>query len=281
MAILSIQSWVATGHVGNAAALFPLQRLGFETWAVPTWVGSNHPGHGRFHGGPLDAALVAGMLEAIAARGLLARCEAVLSGYLGDAAIGAAILGAVEAARPAGALYCCDPVIGDRAEGIYVRPGVPEMFRDRLVPAADVLTPNQFELEWLAGRALATAADVRAAATDLARARVGRTVLVTSVEAGTPLGTQRLLAVDGTGAWTLDHPTVDVRVKGTGDLIAALFLAGLLRSRSAADALGFAASAIHAVLERTRTAGTDELALVAAGDDLAAPARQFTAERVA
>jgi pyridoxine kinase len=222
------------------------------------------------------------MLDAIAARGLFARCEAVLSGYLGDAAVGDAIARAVEAARAArpDALYGCDPVIGDRAEGVYVRPGIPEMFRDRLIPLADVLTPNQFELEWLAGGPLASEGALHAAARDLARARLGRTVLVTSVEAGTPAGVQRLLAVDGAGIWRLDHPTVDVRVKGTGDLIAALFLAGLLRARSAADALVFAAAAVHAVLERTRAAGGDELALVASGDVLCDPPRWFRAERV-
>ncbi|MGE0718307.1 MAG: pyridoxal kinase PdxY [Alphaproteobacteria bacterium] len=279
MAILSIQSWVATGHVGNAAALFPLQRLGFETWAVPTWVGSNHPGHARWHGGPLPAELVAGMLDTIAARGVLDRCEAVLTGYMGDPAIGAAVARTVAAARAArpGMRYCCDPVVGDRAEGIYVRPGVPELFRDVLVPASDVVTPNQFELEWLAGRALPTLAEVRTAAAALGRG----TVLVTSVEAGTPAGTQRMLAVDaGGGAWLVDHPTVAVRVKGTGDLVAALFLAGLLRDGEPAAALGYAAAAIHAVLERTRIAGGDELALVAAQDELASPSRRFPVERV-
>ncbi len=281
MAILSIQSWVASGHVGNAAALFPLQRLGFETWAVPTWVGSNHPGHATWHGGPLPAERVQGMLEALHARGLLARCQAVLSGYVGDAAVGAAIAGAVAHARAASdrMLYCCDPVVGDRAEGIYVAAGVPELFRDRLVPAADVVTPNQFELEWLVGRRLPTLAAVHAAADELRRAGSGGTVLVTSVEAGGDAGVQRMMAVDGTGAWLVVHPTVPVRVKGTGDLVAALFLAGLLRAGTAASALAYAAAAIHGVLERTRAAGGDELALVAAQDEIAAPLRWFPVER--
>ena len=281
MAILSIQSWVAAGHVGNAAALFPLQRLGFETWAVPTWVGSNHPGHARWHGGAMPAERVAGMLEALADRGLLSRCRAVLSGYVGDPAIGAAVERTVGAARSAGdAVYSCDPVIGDRAEGIYVAPGIPELFRDRLVPAADVVTPNQFELEWLVGRPLPTLADVAAGADGLRRAGRGGTVLVTSVEAGGGDGLQRMLAVGAAGAWLVVHPTVPVRVKGTGDLVAALFLAGLLRTGSPPAALAYAASAIHGVLERTRVAGGDELALVAAQDEIVAPAHWFTAERV-
>lgn len=275
MAILSVQSWVASGHVGTAAALFPLQRLGFETWAVPTWVGSNHPGHPRWHGGALPAERVVGMLEALADRGLLARCRAVLTGYMGDAAIGAAVERTVATARPAGAIYSCDPVIGDRAEGIYVAAGIPELFRDRLVPEADVVTPNQFELEWLLGRALPTLADVAAGAETLRRAGRGGTVLVTSVEAGGDPGRQRMLAVGAGGAWIVEHPTVPVRVKGTGDLVAALFLAGMLRSGAPATALAYAASAIHGVLECTRRVGGDELALVAAQDEIVAPTRWF------
>lgn len=278
MAILSIQSWVAAGHVGNSAALFPLQRLGFETWAVPTWVGSNHPGHGRWHGGAMPTAQVAGMLEALADRGLLGRCRAILSGYVGDAAIGQAIERAVAVARPGGALYSCDPVIGDRAEGVYVAAGIPELFRDRLVPAADIVTPNQFELEWLLGRPLATLAEVAAGADALRRAGRGGTVLVTSVEAGGDPVCQRMLAVADAGSWVVEHPTVPVRVKGTGDLVAALFLAGLLRAGAVPAALAYAASAIHGVLESTQRCGGDELALVAAQDEIVAPARWFPAE---
>lgn len=280
MAILSIQSWVAAGHVGNAAALFPLQRLGFETWAVPTWVGSNHPGHSRWHGGAMPAERVSGMLEALADRGLLGCCRAVLTGYVGDPAIGDAIERVLASARPAGALYSCDPVIGDRVEGVYVAAGIPELFRDRLVPAADVVTPNQFELEWLVGRPLPTLSDVAAGADELRRAGRGGTVLVTSVEAGGNPACQRMLAVGPAGAFLVEHPTVPVRVKGTGDLVSALFLAGLLRTGAPAVALAYAASAIHGVLEHTRRAGGDELALVAAQDEIVAPARWFAAERV-
>lgn len=279
MAILSIQSWVAAGHVGNAAALFPLQRLGFETWAVPTWVGSNHPGHPTWHGGALPAAQVQGMLQALDARGLVARCRAVLTGYVGDRAVGEVIGELVLRSRGRECpLYCCDPVLGDRAEGIYVRPGVPELFRDRLVPAADLVTPNQFELEWLAGRPLRTLAEVRQAADELRRGGRGGSVLVTSVEAGGDGRAQRMMAVGEGGAWLVVHPTLDVRVKGTGDLVAALFLAGLLRAGSLPAALAYAAAAIHGVLERTRVAGGDELALVAAQDEIVAPARWFPVE---
>ena len=151
--ILSIQSWVATGHVGNAAAMFPLQRLGAEVWAVHTVQFSNHPGHGGFAGQVFGGAAVREVVDGIEARGLLGACDAVLSGYLGDAGTGGAVLHAVDRVRalnPA-ALYCCDPVIGDTGKGVFVRAGIPELLAAQAVPRADVLTPNQFELEHLTG----------------------------------------------------------------------------------------------------------------------------------
>ena len=133
------------------------------------------------------AVLVAG----VAARGVLGQCEAVLSGYLGDAGIGEAVLHAVAVARSANpaALYCCDPVIGDAEPGVYVRAGIPDFLRTHCLPQADILTPNQFELELLApgyrSGAVATLAEVALAAQALRqRMRAGGEglVLVTSVE---------------------------------------------------------------------------------------------------
>ena len=95
MNILSIQSHVAYGHVGNAAAVFPMQRLGHEVWPIHTVQFSNHPGYGGFRGASFDAALIDACVEGIAERGALARCDAVLSGYLGGAETGDAILRAV------------------------------------------------------------------------------------------------------------------------------------------------------------------------------------------
>ena len=154
MNILSIQSWVAYGHVGNAAAVFPLQRLGAEVWAVNTVQFSNHPGYGAWTGQVFSGAQVAAVIDGIAARGVLARCEAVLSGYLGEAGVGEAVLdavGRVRAANPA-AVYCCDPVIGDDGSGVYVRPGIADFMRERAMPASDLATPNRFELEQLTGQ---------------------------------------------------------------------------------------------------------------------------------
>ena len=130
--ILSIQSHVAYGHVGNAAATFPLQRIGVEVWPIHTVQFSNHTGYGAWTGRVFDAALITEVVQGIAARGVLGRCDGVLSGYMGSAETGAAILDAVaqvKAANPQ-ARYCCDPVIGDVGRGVFVRPGIPEFMRD-------------------------------------------------------------------------------------------------------------------------------------------------------
>src|SRR3972149_1824264 len=143
MTLLSIQSHVAFGHVGNAAAVFPLQRLGVEVWPVHTVQFSNHTGYGEWKGEVFGASLIRDVVAGIEARGALGECDGVLSGYMGGADIGAAILDAVSAVKrvnPA-ARYCCDPVIGDVNSGVFVRPGIPEFMRERAGPAADIVTP--------------------------------------------------------------------------------------------------------------------------------------------
>jgi pyridoxine kinase len=148
--ILSIQSSVAYGHVGNSAAVFPLQRLGHEVWPVLTVHFSNHTGYGAWRGPLLAPTDVADVINGIDDRGVLGEADAVLSGYQGDPAVGAVILDTV--ARVKGlnpdAVYCCDPVMGDVGRGMFVRPGIPEFMRDTVVPQADILTPNHFELDF-------------------------------------------------------------------------------------------------------------------------------------
>src|SRR5919112_315267 len=198
MNVLSIQSHVAYGHVGNASAVFPMQRLGVEVWPIHTVQFSNHTGYGAWRGRVFDGPAIEDLVEGIAERGVLPRCDGVLSGYMGSADIGNAILSAVarvRAANPA-ALYCCDPLIGDVGRGVFVRPGIPEFMRDHAVPAADIITPNQFELDYLSGIATDTLASVKEAiaAVQLLGPKV---VLVTSVEAReTPADAIDLIAAD-------------------------------------------------------------------------------------
>jgi len=282
--ILSIQSWVAYGHVGNASAMFPLQRLGAEVWAVHTVQFSNHTGYGAWTGQVFTGHAVRDVVDGIAARGVLPGCDAVLSGYMGDAGIGEAVLDAVarvRAANPA-ALYCCDPVIGDTGKGVFVRPGIPELMRARAVPAADILTPNGFELQHLTGRTISTRADAAAAVADLQGAMAPSgpaTVLVTSLRTDdTPDDAVDMLAADRTGAWLLRTPLLPLEVNGAGDAIAALFLFHRLRTGRTAAALEAAGSAVHGLLRRTLDAGSREILLVEAQDEFVAPGRWFTAQ---
>jgi pyridoxine kinase len=269
--VLSIQSWVACGTVGNSAALFALQRLGCETWSLNTVAFSNHTGYGKWRGDAVPTRLIASLFEGIAELGVLDRCDAVLSGYLGAVDVGPVLLdivARVKAANPR-ALFCCDPVMGDFAPGWYVRAGLPEFYRDRAVAVADIATPNRFELEWLVGRSIGTHADAAAAA-ELLRRRGARIVLVTSLE---PAADRvAALAAGPDGAWVAETPRLPIEATGCGDAAAALFLAWLLKGRPMVEALAATIAALWGVIDRTMRAG-GELALVAAQDELVAPSR--------
>ncbi|WFE66163.1 pyridoxal kinase PdxY [Micromonospora sp. WMMD714] len=282
MRILSIQSSVAYGHVGNSAAVFPLQRLGHEVWPVLTVHFSNHTGYGAWRGPLLAPADVAEVIEGIADRGVLGSADAVLSGYQGDPAMGAVILAAVErikAANPA-AVYCCDPVMGDTGRGMFVRPGIPEYLRDVVVPRADIITPNHFELDFLAGRTT-TSLDAVLDAVDVVRATGPRHVLVTSVLHGeVPAGSLEVLAVSDEGAWSVTTPLLPISPNGGGDVTAALYLAHLRTTGSPATALERTIASVFTVLERTLAAGTREIQLIAAQDAIADPPTRFAARRL-
>ena len=278
MQILSVQSSVAYGHVGNSAAVFPLQRLGHEVWPVLTVHFSNHTGYGEWRGPLLAPSDVADVVRGVAERGVLPTCDAVLSGYQGAETVGEVVLDAVAQVKAANpdAVYCCDPVMGDVGRGFFVRPGIPEFMRDRVVPAADVVTPNQFELEFLVGSAVGTVADLLAAV-EAVRATGPRRVLVTSVRTDvTPADAIEMVAVDDEGAWSVRTPLLPISVNGAGDVTAALFLAHSLTDGTRV-ALERTASSVFAVLAATHEAGRREIALVPAQDEIVAPTRTFTA----
>ena len=280
MNILSIQSHVAYGHVGNAAATFALQRLGIEVWPIHTVQFSNHTGYGAWRGRAFDAAHIRELVQGIGERGVLGTCDGVLSGYMGSADIGSAVLDAVAEAKRANpkARYCCDPVIGDVGRGVFVQPGIAEFMRDQAVPAADIVTPNHFELDALTGRTTATLAEVLSAVEAL-RARGPRTVLVTSlVTEETPADAIDLLACDDTGRHRLRTPKLPISVNGAGDAIAALFFAHCLRTGSAAEAVSLATSAVFGILKRTAEANAREILLIDAQEELVNPSRTFRAE---
>lgn len=283
MNLLSIQSHVAYGHVGNAAAVFPLQRMGVEVWPVHTVQFSNHTGYGEWKGQVFDASLIRDVVAGIAARGVLGECDGVLSGYMGGADTAEAILDAVASVKRANpsARYCCDPVIGDVGRGVFVREGIPEFMKQKALPAADIITPNQFELDYLSGRGsttLAQARDAVQAVHDLGP----RAILVTSLHTDeTPEDGIDMLASDAGGCFRLRTPKLPLSVNGAGDTIAALFFAHYLRSGKIDEALARAASSVFGVLARTAEAGAREIQLIAAQDEIVNPSRLFEPEKIA
>jgi pyridoxine kinase len=283
MPILSVQSHVCFGYVGNRAAAFPLQRLGFDVWAVNTVQFSNHTGYGAWRGEVSAPAQVAGLIEGVLQRAAPGDCEAVLSGYLGSAELGEAIVSAVERLRRAEpVLYCCDPVMGDVGRGVFVGSEIPAFMAARAVPAADILTPNLFELELLTGRTVTTLADAIEAARRLI-ALGPRLVLVTSLRhADTPADRIELLAVEAARAWRVSTPYVTLEPPrgGLGDATTALFLAHYLKTGAADAALAATAAAVHELVLATAAKPGRELALIEAQDRIVAPRRTFPVDPV-
>ncbi|MBF0326971.1 MAG: pyridoxal kinase PdxY [Alphaproteobacteria bacterium] len=277
MTILSFQSAVAAGHVGHSASCFPLQRLGHEVIAVDTVQFSNHPGHGSFTGQAHSPAHVAELVDGLRAGGFLADCRAVLSGYLGEPGTADVVLKAARDRRP-GALYLCDPVMGDDGK-VYVQPELVASFEGGLVAAADIVTPNRFELEILTGLPAATPAQAVVAAR-LLLAKGPRLVVVTGLKLGDGVG---CLAVEADAAWAVVTPWLDFQppIHGTGDLLSALLLAALLDGTPIPAALVRAMAQLFGVLAETHRLGRRELAVVAAQDLLVAPVHEFTALAVA
>lgn len=282
MNVLSIQSAVTYGHVGNSIAVFALQRLGHEVWPVDTVRFSNHPGHGGFRGSVTSPEALADLIEGLAERNWLGAADAVLSGYLGAAAQGpvlAATIARIKAANPK-ALWALDPVIGDHGR-VFVKDGIPQFMRDVAVPAADILLPNAFELGYLTGQPCRSLAEAVASARALGRTSSDRLVVVTGLApADRPPFTLTTLAVNAAGAWAVTTPAIEHPANGAGDLFAALFLGRFLMQRDVATALSLATSAVHAVVARSAEAGTRELQVIAAQDALIQPQCLFAPEPV-
>jgi pyridoxine kinase len=282
MRFLSIQSFVAYGHVGNSAATFPLQRLGHEVWPVLTVVFSNHTGYGAWRGPLLAPDDVRAVVSGIEERDVLGTCDAVLSGYLGGPGICDVVVDAVarvQKANPA-ATYTCDPVMGNATSGCFVDPSIPPILREQVVPHADIITPNQFELGFLTGTEPDTLESTLSSA-DAAMAMGPSTVLVTSVlRPDRPADTIEMLAVTGDGAWIVRTPRLPIRANGSGDLTAALFTAHLHTTGSPAEALALTASSVVGVLRATVDSGEQELQIVLGQDAIATPSKEFEVEQV-
>jgi pyridoxine kinase len=316
MAVLSIQSHVAYGHAGNSAAVFPLQRLGREVWAVHTVEFSNHTGYKAWRGKVLGASLVEEIVLGLEERGILENCEAVLSGYLGDASVGRAILGAVKRVRAAApkALYCCDPVMGDVGRGFYVSPDIPDMLKREVVPMADIITPNQFELEVLTGIKTASL-DGAAEAIEALHKAGPKIVLVTSYRQGqssgalddpkdseNPTGAENADSAESLDSRSIRSGEIEMLVSnggeiysvrtpelyfedlsmmaGSGDLTTAVFLSRYLETGDIGRTLELTAASVYGIMEATHKAGSREICIVAAQEELVNPSRNFKVNKL-
>ncbi|MDR0488623.1 MAG: pyridoxal kinase PdxY [Propionibacteriaceae bacterium] len=280
--IMSIQSSVAFGHVGNSVAGFTLMRMGVETYPVVTVHYSNTTSYGSWKGPVLSSKDVMDVVTGVDERGALAEVDGVLSGFQGSESMGETILSAVELIkiRNPEAIYCCDPVMGDVGRGMFVAPGIPEFLRDRVVPYADIVTPNQYELDFLTESETTSTKDLLCAV-DQMISKGPSTILVTSAIADdTPENSISMLAATRDEAWLISTPLLDQVFTGSGDMTSAVFFAHFLESSRLDFALEKTASVIYSVLEATVQAGRRELALVSAQDQIINPRHIFTAHKI-
>lgn len=282
MKVLSIQSAVAYGHVGNSAAVFPLQRIGVEVLPVYTVNFSNHTGYGAWRGPLIAPDDVAAVIQGIEDRGVFPEIDVILSGYQGGEGIADVIIDAVARVKKANpdAVYACDPVMGNAKSGCFVAPAIPVLLRERVVPVADILTPNQFELGFLTDTEPGSI-DSTLESADMLRARGPRTVLITSVERpDREPDTIEMMVVDDFGAWIVQTPLIPMKANGSGDVTAALFTAHYRRTGDAADALARTASSVFDLLSNTYESGSRELRLIESQEAYAHPRLQFGVRQV-
>ena len=280
--ILSIQSSVVYGHVGNSAAVFPLQRLGVEVWPINTVHFSNHTGYGSWGGAVLPTEVVEDVVRGLAERGVLPFCDGLLSGYMGDVALGRLIIDLahrVRAANPSAA-YCLDPVMGDIGRGFYVRPGIAELIRDEALPLATVITPNQFELEFLAADPVTDLGSVLAAVDHLHKRGPSVVVITSLSRTDSDPNMIEVLAADRDSAYLIATPRLPLALSGAGDATAAIFFAHWLRGAPLTAALEKTVNSIFAVLELTVEKKAPEIQLVAAQEQIAHPPNRFHAVAV-
>lgn len=284
MAVLSIQSHVVAGYVGNSAAVFCLERLGVDVWGLNTLQFSNHAGYEGFTGEVFSPEHIRSLIMGVERCMGFAGCDAVLSGYIGKADIGREVLGAVRQVKAANpnAIYCCDPVMGDQG-GIYVSQEIPDFMKKEALPLADIITPNHFELELLTGREINTVSEAVDAARELIRKGQIKVVLVTSFQNRREKANEMsVLSILPDDAYQVVTPRLffNEPLAGTGDMIASVFLAYWLKSRNVEEALSRAVSAVFGIISRTAETGKTEIQLILAQDELVSPTQLFKSLKI-
>ncbi|MFD2207157.1 pyridoxal kinase [Kiloniella antarctica] len=268
--VISIQSYVCYGYVGNSAAVFPMQKLGVEVVSLPTTLLSNHPAHPSVYGAAVDPVLLQKLFNGIEDRGAFVNCAGILSGYLasvGNVEIIAQAVGRYKRLNSAG-IYCLDPVMGDKGTGFFVNKGIPELIVERLLPLADIITPNKFEFDYITQTKTVTYAEMISAARTLINKTSLRCVVITSAEPSPDIfGDKRVpnigvLVVTSETAHLIITPCLNVSFSGTGDLFTGLFMGWLMKGEAEEKAAQKAISALYRIIELTVQSGKEELDII-------------------
>ena len=261
--VISIQSQVVFGHVGNSAALFPMQAAGLEVAAIPTVIFSNTPDYPTLRGRALPPEFFSDLLQGARERGLPERADFILTGYIGSLDVAMMVADFVAEAKAINPrlTYVCDPVMGDAGPGLYVPEAIADVMRDRLLPMADIATPNPFELNWLTGQSIATLKDLKAAATLRGIAPSAHLIATGCALEDTPAGhiESVILGADGTSRHPVEH--LPIALPGTGDLFAGLIVASLARGVPLPQAVETAQHLTSRALNHARTLGASEVVL--------------------
>ena len=285
MTVLSIQSHVVSGHVGNTAAVFCLERLGIDTWGLNTLQFSNHTGLAGYTGRIFPAEHIEELVAGLKKYQDLSACEAVLSGYLGSAETGRIVLETVDLVRKYNpkAMYCCDPVMGDVGRGVYVRPEIPDFMKTKAALEADILFPNHFELELLTDRTATTREEAVAAARQLLSKGKAKLVVVTSFLEQEPSSAElSVLCVSKDEAYAVTTPrlALDFPVVGSGDMMSSLFLGYFLKTNDIRKTLSMSVSALFGVLDETLKNKKNDIQLIKAQNQLVEPSKIFEAKKI-
>ncbi|TKA97322.1 pyridoxal kinase [Cereibacter changlensis] len=261
--VISIQSQVVFGHVGNSAALFPMQAAGLEVAAIPTVIFSNTPDYPTLRGRALDPELFADLLLGARERGLPERADFIVTGYIGSLEVARMVADFVAGAKAAnpGLTYLCDPVMGDAGPGLYVPEAIADVMRERLLPLADIATPNPFELSWLTGQSIATLADLEAARRLLPLPARARLIATGCALNDTAPGQIESVLLGPEGASRHPTPHLPIALPGTGDLFAGLIVTGLARGLTLPAAIGTAQRLTSLALTHAQALGAGEVVL--------------------
>lgn len=260
--IISVQSQVVYGSVGNSIAIPTLQQAGFRAMAVPTVLLSNTPHYPSLYGGAIPDDWFNGYLTGLLERDAVRHVKGIITGYLGSVGQAEILADWLERVRERypHLWVIIDPVMGDTDSGIYVKPELPDAYRQLLLPLAQGITPNVFELEVLTGRPCREIA----AAISAARTLLSETlqwVAITSAPVADGSDSIHVVLVTADAVTISHHPRVEAELKGTGDLFCSELVSGIVAGKTVAEAVQAAGDRVAEVMRYTLAQGYDELLL--------------------